>query len=167
MEPGPNKEEMQQILACGLRAPDHGRLRPWKFHLVAEGARSKLGEVFAEAVINHGETVQAKIEKCRNMPLRAPLMLVAVCEPLTDHKIPVTDQLLAVGAAVQNMQVAISALGYGSIWRTGDMALAKEVKDAFAVSESGVIVAFLYIGTPEKRPVTPEVRVEDYLSHWI
>ena len=33
MEPGPDASQLQAIVQAGLRAPDHGRLRPW--HLLA------------------------------------------------------------------------------------------------------------------------------------
>jgi len=167
MAPGPNNEELKQILSCGLRGPDHGRLKPWRFLIVQGSARDKLGEVFAQAVLARGDCSQAKVDKSRNMPLRAPMLLVAVCEPQLNSKIPLDDQLLAVGAAVQNMQIAISSLGYSSIWRTGDMVRAKEVRESFKVSSDGSIVAFLYIGTAQDSPKTPAVELEPFVSDWI
>ena len=165
-QPGPSDQQIEQIISCGVRAPDHGRLRPWRFHVVHGEARVKLGEVFANVASESGECSQSKIDKCRNMPLRSPLMVVAVCEPQTNNKVPEIEQLLAVGAAVQNMQIAISSLGFGSVWRTGEMADAPLVKKAFDVSEKGSIVAFLYIGTPEKTPVKPELNLSDYVNNW-
>ncbi len=95
------------------------------------------------------------------------MLLVAVCEPQLNSKIPLDDQVLAVGAAVQNMQIAISSLGYSSIWRTGDMVRAKEVRESFKVSSDGSIVAFLYIGTAQDSPNTPAVELEPFVSDWI
>jgi len=165
-QPGPSEAEIEQILACALRAPDHGRIRPWRFHVVAGDSRESLGQVFADVAQESGDCIEAKIEKCRNMPLRSPLMVVAVCEPQQNNKVPEIEQILAVGAAVQNMQIAISSLGYGSVWRTGEMADAKLVREAFDVSEQGRIVAFLYIGSAEKAPNKPELELSDYVSHW-
>ncbi len=167
MAPGPNRDELEQILSCGLRGPDHGRLKPWRFSIVQGSAREKLGEIFAQAALARGDCAQAKVDKCRNMPLRAPVVLVAVCEPKLNSKIPLADQVLAVGAAVQNMQIAISALGFSSIWRTGDMVQAKEVKEAFRVSSDGSIVAFLYIGTVQDYPKLPLVNLEPFVTDWI
>ncbi len=165
--PAPNEAELAQILRCGLRGPDHGRLKPWRFHVVQDLARNKLGEVFAKVASAQPECPQSKIDKCLAMPLRAPLMVVVVCEPQLDTKIPASEQLLAVGAAVQNMQVAISALGYSSIWRTGEMAYTSQIKQAFDVSESGSIVAFLYIGTAQVVLKTPEITLQPYVKNWI
>ena len=93
-------------------------------------------------------------------------MIVAVWEPQANNKVPELEQILAVGAGVQNMQLAISALGYGSVWRTGEMAEAPLVKEAFNIGENGHIVAFLYVGTPEKTPTKPEVAIDDYVNYW-
>ncbi|NVK39216.1 MAG: nitroreductase [Gammaproteobacteria bacterium] len=162
--PAPNSAELEQILACAVRAPDHARLKPWQFHVISGQALSKLGEIFARAV---GEGVaQDKLDKCRNMPLRAPLMIVATCEPQENAKVPALEQFLAVGAAIQNMQVAISSLGYGSIWRTGEMAHLSEVKDAFGLSSAGEIVGFIYVGTPEKLPSKPVTNLSDCVKYW-
>ncbi len=165
-EPAPSEAEMVEVYSCAMRAPDHARLKPWKYHVVQGTARETLGEVFAQVAKANGDCSDAKIDKCRNMPLRSPLMVVAVCEPQTNNKVPELEQLLSVGAGVQNMQLAISALGYGSVWRTGEMAEAPLVKEAFNVSEKGRIVAFLYVGTPEKTPNKPEVAIDDYVNHW-
>ena len=165
-QPAPSEGELTEIFNCAMRAPDHARLRPWRYHVVQGQAREALGEVFAQVARESGECSEAKIEKCKNMPLRSPLMVVAVCEVQANNKVPEIEQLLAVGAGVQNMQIAISSLGYGSVWRTGEMAEAPLVKEAFNISDKGHIVAFLYIGTPEKSPNKPELDMAQYVSHW-
>ena len=38
-EPAPQGAELDLILDAGLRAPDHGRLRPWRFVLIRGDAR--------------------------------------------------------------------------------------------------------------------------------
>ena len=38
-EPAPQGADLDLILDAGLRAPDHGRLRPWRFVLIRGDAR--------------------------------------------------------------------------------------------------------------------------------
>ena len=165
IEPAPANAELQDILACGLRAPDHGRLKPWRLHVLSSDGLTRLGDIFAQQAINDNAAAD-KVEKCRNMPKRAPLLIVAVCEPVTNAKVPELEQVLAVGAAIQNMQIAISALGYASIWRTGEMALAKSVISSFSKHPAASIVGFLYVGTAEKTIQAPEIDLLSHVKYW-
>ena len=166
-EPGPSNEQLEDILKCALRAPDHARLKPWKFWTLQDQALADLGHIFAKACLDaNPDAPEDKVLKCQNMPLRAPLMIVATCEPTTTPKVPDYEQELAVGAAIQNMQIAISSLGLGSIWRTGEMAESARVKHAFGLSERGKIIGFVYIGTPEK-PLAPQtVEIGSQVESW-
>ena len=46
-EPGPNAEELQQILTIGTRVPDHGKLNPWRLVLYTGDDRVLIGEKLA------------------------------------------------------------------------------------------------------------------------
>jgi nitroreductase len=46
--PGPSPEELGIILKMGMRAPDHGRLSPWRFVVIEGDARAKFGEAMAD-----------------------------------------------------------------------------------------------------------------------
>ena len=50
-EPGPSEAELRVMLEAGCAAPDHGRVRPWRFLVVRGEARQRLGELFAEAAL--------------------------------------------------------------------------------------------------------------------
>lgn len=166
-EPAPTAEQLNNALACALRAPDHARLKPWRYWLIQGDARIELGHIFAKALLDEDPEASAdKVTKHENMPLRSPTMVVAVCEPTDNPKVPKTEQLLSVGAGLQNLQLALTAMGYGSIWRTGTMAHSPVVRDAFEVSDEGEIVGFIYIGTPEKTGRAPELDINDYVRDW-
>ena len=72
-DPGPEGERLERILAAGASAPDHGRLRPWRFIVIRGDARHRLGEVFAEALRRRQpDAADSALEQERNRPLRAP-----------------------------------------------------------------------------------------------
>ena len=78
-------------------------------------------------------------------------MVFAHC---TEHsKVPRNEQLIAVGACVQNIQLALHAFGFGCMWRTGEMAYDTLVKKELGLTEQDEIIAFLYIGTAKERLV--------------
>lgn len=145
--PAPSRAELEQILRAGGNAPDHGRLRPWRFIVLSGAAREQLGELMAEGL--RGKVPTATPEQLaneRNKALRAPI-IIAVAAKITRTKIPEIEQVLSVGAAVENMFLATQALGYGVMWKTGDAAYSPQVKEYLGLVLEDHIVAFLYIGT--------------------
>lgn len=148
-QPGPTEEQLDIMLRAAVRAPDHGVLRPWRFIVLQGSERDTLGEIFVEACRRSGAAGDTEtIEKMRRAPLRAPMVLVVIAETDPDNRIPVTDQLLAAGAAAQNILLAAHALGLGAMWRTGDMARNPLVKERLGFAEKDEIVGFIYLGTP-------------------
>ncbi|MFL6574995.1 MAG: nitroreductase, partial [Povalibacter sp.] len=147
IEPAPPPEIVQRIIEAGVRAPDHGRLRPWRFVILEGDARKQLGDAMAELLrAKMPDVSQDQLEGERRKPLRAP-MIIAVAAHVTPGKIPEIEQVLAVGAAVQNMMLAAHALGFGAMWKTGGAAYAANVKRLLELDERDHIVAFLYVGT--------------------
>lgn len=148
--PAPSEDQVKLAVRAGIRAPDHGKLRPWRFVALTGDALTKLGEAFIKAKeIELGELTEQQEQKFKKMPTRAPLILVALAEMKEHPKVPPIEQVIAVGCAVQNMQLAFDALGFGSMWRTGDLAFNEDVKRYFDLAEKDQIVGFLYVGTPE------------------
>ena len=46
--PGPNQQQMDQLLAAAARVPDHGKLGPWRFICFQDDARQAFGEHLAQ-----------------------------------------------------------------------------------------------------------------------
>lgn len=163
MEPAPKPAELEEILKAGLRAPDHGMLRPWKFLVIEGEGRNRLAQLFVDAT--QPDTEERK-QKLLTTPLRAPMIIVAVAT-IKEGKVRASEQVCSAAAAVQNMSVACHAMGYASIWLTGQVAYDSRVKLAMGLKESDEIVGFLYVGTattPE-RPV-PQHNLADFVQRW-
>ena len=159
---------LDEILRAGLRAPDHALLRPWKIIVVKGDKRNRLGTLFAEiAMTKDPDQTQEQTERLKNKALRAPIILV-VAAKITEHpKVPEVEQFLSAGAVVQNMCIAAHAMGYGAIWRTGDMAYDDLVASGLGLKGNEKIVGFIYIGEVEGRQKKiPEINLEDYVVHW-
>jgi nitroreductase len=153
VEPVPDPDTLAEVLAMARRAPDHGRLRPWRFYVLQGAALTELGDVFESAARESKpdlDDVQAR--RFREMPLRAPMIIVAGAALTSGHKVPAWEQLVAVGAAVQNLQLGLESAGFGCMWRTGEMAMAPRVLARFGLGPEDRIVGFLYVGTPQVRP---------------
>ena len=168
VEPAPDARTLDRILRAGMRAPDHGRLRPWRFIIVVGAARTALGDVLAAALQRREPGVaEAALAKERGKPLRAPLIIV-VAARLREHRgVPAVEQIIAAGAAAQNILVAAHALGFGGFWRTGAAAYDNAVKRALGLRADDAIVGFLYLGTPPGAAAAlPMPDVAAHVTYW-
>jgi nitroreductase len=145
--PGPTRTHLEEILRAGARAPDHGRLRPWRFAVMEGDARMRLGNALAEMLkAKQPQATEAQLEGERAKVLRAPT-IIAVAAHITPGKIPEVEQVCAVAAGVENMFLAASALGYGAMWKTGAGTFDVNVKRALGFAAEDHIIAFFYVGT--------------------
>ena len=155
-EPVPSRSELEQMFRCAVRAPDHGKLRPWRFIVLQGNALDRLGDAFVETQPDLDEVKQQRL---RAKPKRAPMIIVAVAKIDANHnKVPVWEQQVAVGIAVQNIQLAAQAMGYGSMWRTGAITDEAAVKAHLGLAPNEQIIAFLYMGTVDGAPRTAEIQ---------
>lgn len=165
--PAPTSAELNTALRCAVRAPDHGRMRPWRFIVVEGEGLARLGAAFESATLQDTPTADpAAFERARSLPLRAPMIIVVAAVTAENPKVPRIEQVVAAGAAAQNIQLALHAQGYGCMWRTGGMASHPAVKAFLDLKVDDEIVGFLYVGTieGEPRPVV-EVEVDPYLEY--
>ena len=171
--PAPNEEDLDTILRAAAAAPDHNSLRPWKFVVLEGEAKEKFGIVLADAyrarcAAAGKEIVPAKEDKERTKLGRAPMVVVVGTVNRGDKFIPFVEQFAAGAAASQNMLIAATALGYGSMWRTGDPAYDEQVKSALGLTASDAIVGFLYLGTAADESVKDpnDPVIDDLVVHW-
>jgi len=169
VDPAPDDAQLHSILGTAIRAPDHGRLRPWRFIILRGANRARFGEIQADALKARAPDVPAEVlEREKQKPLRAPLIVVIAASIHEGHKIPVIEQILAAGAAAQNVMVAAHAMGFGAMWRTGEPAYDAKVKEALGIPAGDAIVGFIYLGTPQGRTLIPpdEPGLKDFVREW-
>lgn len=167
--PAPSDDDLRTILRAAAAAPDHGELRPFRFTILDGDAQDAFGVVLEEAYAARcaetgREPDATKAEKERTKLGRAPMVVIVSAVDQEDEKIPFVEQRDAAVAAAQNALIAATALGYGSMWRTGAPVDDPRVKAALGLRDKDAIVGFLYFGTkPAKITVTPHDPVVDDL----
>lgn len=168
IEPVPNPEQLFEVFKAAARAPDHGKLKPWRFLVIQGGGLSDLSDVLVAALVTSNPGVSPSVvEKTKNMPFRAPMLIVAIAKCQEHPSIPKQEQIIACGAAVQNMLNALFALRYGAVWRTGDLAYNEQVKQNLGLVGLEEIIGFIYVGTPAQDfPAPPEVDVTSIFTAW-
>lgn len=167
IEPGPSGDQLHAMLEAGASAPDHGRLRPWRFIIIGNDARADLGDVLAAALAQREPSAPPqKLEAERKKPLRAPCIIVVVAKPRNHPGVPHIEQLFAVAACTQNIILAAHALGFGGFWRTGISAYDDTVKDALGVSASEQIIGYVYVGTAAAPGKSREIDISQSVMRW-
>lgn len=153
-EPAPAGEQLQNILRAGMRAPDHGTLQPWQFVIVEGEGRTRFAQLLEQAAIA-AKSDEKAIEKARNAPFRAPMIIIVIAKCQAHPKIPVWEQEMSAGCAVMAMQMAAVAQGFNGIWRSGALIESPIVHAGLGCGELDKVVGFLYLGTPQlKAPTT-------------
>lgn len=178
-EPGPTPEHLRLILEAAACAPDHGELRPFRFTVLEGAAKDNFGSVLESAYRARCEAEgvavdESKAAKDRTKLGRAPTVVVVGTvrgeRGSSKEPIPMIEQIAATAAACQNALLAATALGYGSMWRTGECCYDEPVKAALGLGENDAIVGFLYLGTPTEEAAKakpPKIAdLDGLVTHW-
>ncbi|MES2820792.1 MAG: nitroreductase family protein [Pseudomonadota bacterium] len=168
VDPAPDAAQRDLLFRAALRAPDHGQLRPWRFITVEGAARARLGEVLARALLSgNPEAPMEALDKAHAMPLRAPLLVLVVARVQDHPKVPPQEQVLAAGCAAHAILLAAHAQGIGAVWRTGELSYSAPLAAALGLAAGEQLIAFLYLGTPERALRIPAVlEPADFVSTW-
>jgi nitroreductase len=147
-EPAPSDAEVDALIQLAGRVPDHGKLGPWRFVVIAGEARDRAGALIAD-VIKNDEGVDAnRTEFVRGWFKRAPLCVMVVSSPKPSQKVPEWEQQLSAGAACFSLLIASHALGYAGCWLTEWPAFDARARAALGLSEEERVAGFVYLGTP-------------------
>ena len=157
--PGPDDAQLAQILQAGMSAPDHGRLRPWRFVLIRGAAIERVADLAVNAARTAGMPLTAEKEaRTRQWLAEVPLLMGVACR--LDHsntKIPEHERMLATGAAVTQMLNAAHMLGFGAYWSTGLGTYLDEVNEALGFDGLDYrFMGYVAIGTPIQETPAPE-----------
>jgi nitroreductase len=147
--PGPSAAELETMLTAAARVPDHGKLFPWRFIVFEGEARTRMGELLAEA-LKASEPEAAtpeRLEMERARFLRAPVVVGVVSRVREGIPIPPWEQQLSSGAVCQTMLIAATSLGYVANWLTEWPAYNARVAEGLGLGEGERIAGFVYIGT--------------------
>ena len=157
------REMIEKLLDAAVQAPNHYKVRPWRFVVLTGEARDRLGEVMAASQLErHPEFPEEAFDKCRATPLQAPVVIAVGVDKPSEPKILEIENIGATAAACQNLLLAAHAMGLGAKWRTGDWARDPKIKAFLGFEADQHLIAFIYVGYPEFIPEhTPRPSFED------
>ena len=151
-----NEDDLDTILNCGIRVPDHGALNPWKLIVIKNNARLRIGnDILAkEFKINNPEATEEELDYERKRFCRASVIIAVLFKPVSHPKIPLWEMELSSGAVCPTLLIAAQSLGYAAQWLTEWYAYSKAIIIELGGNpDTDKVAGFIYIGNKEKDPI--------------
>lgn len=154
--PVPDAMALAPLLEAAARTPDHGKLEPWRFIVIAKPAMARLASVAATRGAALGLDAE-QIAKGRTQFDEGHLAVAVIEAPKASPKIPALEQTYSAGAVCLALLNAALAAGWGANWLTGWPSHDRGfMTEALGLAEHERIAGFIHIGTetsvPPERP---------------
>jgi nitroreductase len=135
--------DLEKIVDAGRIAPSGNNKQPWVFIMVTD------------------QTILQRLSKAAAWSANASAMIVVVMDPASKYWVEDGS------AAVENMLLAATALGYGSCWLQGNAKPHEaEFKLLLNIPENLKILTLIPIGVPVQWPEEKEKKSLEDVLHW-
>ena len=165
-----NEDDLDDILSCGTRVPDHGAINPWELIVINGNAKLRLGnDILAkEYHLNNPEASVDDINFERSRLCRASVVIAVLFKPVSHPKIPFWEMQLSSGAVCSNLLIAAQSLGYAAQWLTEWYAYNNSmIKELGGNPDTDKIAGFIYIGDKEKTPIERRRPIKEKVIRYI
>ncbi|WP_113912287.1 nitroreductase family protein [Roseovarius dicentrarchi] len=164
--PVPTRAQLIPLLTAAARAPDHGKLEPWRFIVLGRAALDRLSAAVPTCDAAQGLDDKA-IAKARKQFDDAALAVAVIEIQRPSPKIPAIEQTYSAGAVCLGLLNAALAAGWGANWLSGWPSHDRSfIRDALNLTEAERVAGFIHIGTetdtPPERP-RPDI---DAITTW-
>ncbi|NJO22724.1 MAG: nitroreductase [Sphingomonadales bacterium] len=167
--PGPTAADLDNILMCASRVPDHKKLVPWRFIVFEGEARQAFGDVLARTLQaeDKEQPSPARLDIERGRLMRAPTVVCVVSRVVPSPGAPEWEPDPVVRRSSANLCLAANAMGFGTCWITEWYAYSPGVRAALTLADNERIAGFVFIGTAKERQADRErPALSDIVSHW-
>jgi nitroreductase len=148
-DPGPNPDELNEILTIGTRVPDHGKFVPWRLIVIEGDARARAGEKLAAIQKARNPALdEASLDNERRQFLPAPVTIGVLLSPKPNPKSPEIEQLLSAGNVCFNLSHGAFAFGFAASWTNRWYGFDTEAQQMLGARGGERFVGFVHIGTP-------------------
>lgn len=140
------EELITQILESANYAPTHRLTQPWRFTVLVNGAKDKLGAEFGKiykATTPPEKFLQKKYDSFGQKTAQASA-IITIQVQFHEHKVPAWEEIAAVACAVQNMALTAEALGIGAYWSSP--VLIDHLGDFLQLNENEKCYGIFYMG---------------------
>ena len=148
--PGPSAAELERLLTVAARAPDHGKLSPWRFVVLRDADKTAFISGLERIAAERPDAAKAVAKLGK---IRVPPVTIAVISRVTEGEIPEWEQVLSAGAVCTLMVVSAQAMGYGANWITDWYAYDPGALRLLGLGDSERVAGYVHLGTPTEPPL--------------
>ncbi len=149
-EPGPDAAELAAIITLAARAPDHGKLNPWRFVVLQGEPKGRFIEGLEAIAAARPDAPKAEAKLAK---IRTPPITVAIVSRFTPGEIPEWEQRLSAGSVCTLMIIAAQAMGYGANWITDWYAYDEEAARLLGLEPDEKVAGYIHMGTAAQAPL--------------
>jgi len=159
---------LEEALEAGRFAPNHKVTEPWRFTIIGPETREALAEPWSRHTLRklppdasrerREEALAASRRKWASKP-----GAVVVSQVLAEDPFRREEDYAAVACAMQNVQLAAWALGFGCQWSTSPATRDPAILELLGIPETERVVGFLFVGYPERIPDARRRPLEEVL----
>jgi nitroreductase len=151
-DPVPDDAMLGRLLTVAARVPDHGKLVPFRFHVLRKPAIDRMARLTLETGSAQGRDPE-KLAKQAAAFGDARLTVAVLFSPQTDSPIPLIEQEQTAALACLSLVNGALAAGFGGHWLTGWMARdADFLRAGFGIAAPAAVTGFVHLGTPKALP---------------
>lgn len=168
--PGPDAQQLSDILRIAARVPDHRKLAPWRFVIFEGKARSDFGQIIASVFGAQNPDMpldKTLFESARLM--RAPTVVAVISSPKDCVRgTPLWEQQLSAGAVCHTMLLAAQSMGFAAQWLTEWFSYDAQMLEKLGVEEGERVAGFIYLGSTtvaSRERARPDVA--SITRHWV
>jgi nitroreductase len=165
--PIPDDAMLRALLTAAARVPDHGKLVPFRFHILRKPAIERMARLTREIGTAQGRDPDKLVKQAAAFD-DAPLAVAVIFAPQTDRPIPLIEQEQTAALACLSLVNAAQAAGFAGHWLTGWMARdADFLAQAFGLAAPQVVAGFVHLGSPQQEPPARPRPDLDAIATWV
>lgn len=115
------EDKIKEIVKCGILAPSAHNRQPWKIKVLKGDETNQVGELLLEK-----KDLAPSIENTANIIIEAPVLIVIFYDKTEGQR---DNDILSIGAFIENMHLKATELGLGSLWIANTNYIKEEIKE--------------------------------------
>jgi nitroreductase len=166
------RDVLERVIRAAAQSPSSENEQPWTFYVTTGQARAALGAIVAQTTVHLNDYIDVLGPERYQTAVQwftsfgdAPV-LIAVATPDSENEFQLTNRLLSVGAALENLLLAATAEGLGACPFTFSYWVKSEMAELLGIESGHSVISIVAVGWPAgtKAPA-PEKR--DDVAVWL